>query len=346
MLKTGIAVAAALIFSKAIGIESTFAGVVALIGLKQTTKKTVHYGTTLLFGSILSILIGVVVGNYLGVGPLAFGVGTIIAIAVLVPLRLSEGLILSIVVMYHVLEAIPISLSKFVSFSLNELLIVFIGIVASIIVNIAAPQKFDHQLESSITNSYQAFEQYLSDLANYIRNPQIKKKDNKGYQKLNKELKSLIVKAKLGRENCLHHERFEQHEHYIAKLRLLQKSFSVLDQITTEVSLLSNTNIHTENVAKALDLLAKIQLAPEHATLSTYKRMYTILDNLEEHFEASPLPQTREEFVDRSALYHIFIYSKEYLDLLHALRQQDLKKSNSNKVKFIQLLTPHLGIKK
>lgn len=53
--------------------------------------------------------------------------------------------------------------------------------------------------------------------------------------------------------------------------------------------------------------------------------MSELLNQLNDHYANSPLPKTREEFVDRAHLYHIFIYVREYADTLFLFYKNNLK---------------------
>lgn len=321
ILKTGIAVTMSLVISQLLGIPSSFAGVVALIGVKLTTKKSLHYGSTLLLGSFLSVFLGLIIGIYIGTGPIAFGLSTIIAIAILVAFRLVDGLILAVVVMYHVIEAMPISLEEFWSFSINELVIVFIGIASSVIVNTVAPQKFNQKLENNIDDYYHLLTSFLNGISGTIRKPAISKiLSTSDYLIHRSKIRGLIENAEMGKENCLTLHAGQQYDVLIKKLKSLQKLLTIIEEMSLEVKRLSTTNVYSDHVAKTIDLLAKIQHHPEKTTLSTYKRIFVLMDNLKEYFQNSPLPETRQEFVDRSYLHHLFLYTNDYIDTLFLLK--------------------------
>jgi len=321
ILKTGAAVTLALLFVQLLGLESSFAGVVALIGIKPTTKKSLTYASTLLLGSILSIVIGILIGMYLGSGPISFGIATIVAISTLVAFRLTEGLILAVVVMYHVLEAFPMSINHVWSFSFQEILIVLIGIAASLITNMVAPQKFNQELQQSILDYYQLFYQYLTEITHTIRKPAISKLlRSNDYHYHRQKLRQLIQQAELSKENSLTAKEQNQYDQYMDKLKRLQKLLTMIEDMSIELNRISNHYIYSEQVAKALDLTAKIQENPEKTTLSTYKSIFVLMDQLREYFNQSPLPESRQEFIDRSSLHHIFLYTNDYIDVLFLLR--------------------------
>lgn len=320
ILKTGFAVTLALLLTQLLDIESSFAGVVALIGMKQTTKKSLHYGSTLLLGSIISIALGLLFGMYIGTGPVAFGLSTVIGIAILVAFTLTEGLILAIVVMYHVLEAFPIS-DEIWTFLSREIIIVFIGIVVSVAINIIAPQRFNKQIQENIQSYYHLFHDYLNQITEAIRTPSIARIiGREDFMNHRLKLRQLIQNAEISKENCLTAKGQKQYDQLIYQIKLLQKLLTIIEDMSIELKRISGTYIYSEQVAKAIDLLAKIQYDPEKTTLSSYKRIFVSLDHLRQYFNQSPLPESRQEFVDRSSLHHLFLYTNDYIDVLFLLR--------------------------
>ncbi|TCS82097.1 aromatic acid exporter family protein [Tepidibacillus fermentans] len=332
MLKTGIGVSFALLVSQLLQLNSTFAGVVTLIGMKETTKKSVQYGFTLFVGSILSLITGFIIENSVGVGPLTFGLGTILIIAILVAFHLIDGLILSVIVMYHTFDAFPMDFYEFLSFSARELLILTIGILVSIIVNLVAPQKYDSQLKEEIDHYYSVLSEYLFSIAKWIQKPtkEFPFSLNEIHQQ-RKFVKKLIEKAEIGMENYLLSSNKIQYEAFIVELKTIQKLISIIEDMIIEVKRISATRLQTYPVAQALELVAKIQLNPEKTTLSTYQRTKRVLDHLEEYFKSSPLPETRGEFVDRSSLHHLFLYLQDYLDVLTSFCSEKRKETTPKK---------------
>ena len=323
ILKTGVAVSLSLLITQLIGINSSFAGVVSLIGVKQTTKRSLHYGITLFLGSIVSIFIGIFVGLYLGSGPIAFGFATIIAIPFLVAFGFAEGLVLALVVMYHIIEAPPITIDQFWFISFHELILVFIGISISVMVNLAAPQRFEKNIQEGINSFYLQLSNYLHQVSLALQTPcnSIKVLSAEEYLAKINTIKRLSENADLGRENSITQQERLQYDQLIFKLRSLRGLLDILEAVAIESRRLSCSYIYSEQIAKVLELLAKIQANPEKTTISSYHRIFKLMSKLEQYFDNSPLPASREEFVNRSALHHIFLSLKDYIDSLFVLKE-------------------------
>lgn len=324
ILKTGIAVSLALIISSLLNLDSTFAAIVALIGLKETTQKTFRYSLTLIYGSIIALAIGLIIVLLLGNNPLSFGLGTIIIIALLVALRLNEGLILSVIVMYHVLENYPKEISEFLSFSIQELTLIIVGILVSVFVNVILPQKHDNYLEKNIEDLNVKLSDYLMQLADKIANPSCNSAVNiSTLPSLKNNINKLIEKAQLSKENTLHENKKEQYDSIITKLTTLNKLIYMLEDMSKETNRLCENYDHSELISKALRVLARIQRFPENTSPSSYKRLSLSLKHLHDEFEWSPLPASRKEFEDRSSLYHLYLDIIEYADELFLLKKID-----------------------
>lgn len=321
MLKTGIAVTLSLAISSLFNLESTFAAVVALIGLKETTQKTFRYSATLIYGSILSMIIGLIIVFLLGNNPLSFGIATIIIIAILVALKLNEGLILSVIVMYHVIENSPKEISDFLSFSIQEFSLIFIGISISLLINIVFPQKHNNYLEKNINELYVTMSDQLILLSEKILNPACNNQVNtSSLIKQRRNIKKLIDKAELSKENILNESKKEYYDSLIDKLVSLKKLLYLLEDMSKETNRLCETYNHSSIISKAFKILSRIQRYPEHTTPSSYKRLSLSLKHLHDEFEKSPLPTSRKEFEDRSALFHLYLSILEYADELFLLK--------------------------
>lgn len=323
VLKTGIAVSLSFFISSLFGLESSFSAVVSLIGLKETTQKTFRYGATLIFGSILSLVTGLLIVFLLGSSPLSFGLGTIIMISLLVSLKLSEGLVLSIVVMYHVLDNYPRAIGEFFFFSINELSLILIGISISVAVNILFPQKHNDFLDRTIDNIYKTLSDHLMLLSDNIVNPSCNAVSPASLEKLRKSIKKLIEKAELSKENILHENKKEHYNALIQKLKTLKKLIYMLEDMSKEANRLCEKRNHSNTISKALRLLSRIQRFPEQTTPSSYQRLFLSLNHLHGKFEESPLPSSRKEFEDRSALYHLYLNIMEYADELFLIKKYD-----------------------
>jgi len=317
IIKTGIAVALSIGSAHLFGFTTTFSGVVALIAMKETSKRTVRYGVTLFLGSLLSVFIGLFLGLLLGKSIIAFGLGTIIALTLIVSLRLNDGIILATIVVYHVLDAMPIIGKQFISFSLKEIAVIGIGIIISVLINLIAPQKYDTQLKLHTEDFNTRFASFLERMAASVLNPEIKSiPTQEEYYECRKRIKVLLDQAEISKENVLLWDESRPYDQYIARLKLYKKLIALLEEITFQVGHLQSIQYHSNSIAGSLEQLAKMQKYPALNEIDTFEEMTEFLNLLDVRYSNSALPETREEFVDRAHLYHIFLYVREYADTL------------------------------
>ncbi len=324
VIKTGFAVSIALMISSLLGFDSTFAGVVSLIGLKETTKKSFQYGTTLIFGSFIALIIGLGLVHLTGNNPLAFGLGTIVTITLLVTFRLYDGLILSVIVMYHVLENFPTKWHDFFQFTFHEISVILIGIITSVGINFLFPQKHHRYLEKKIEEIYVQLSDHLSQIAKNISDPKRNNIETALLEKERKSIRKLIEKAEISNENIINEKEKEYYKGLSDKLKILKKLLFMLEDITRETNRLEKNYLHSETIAKAFTILKRIQRFPEQTSASTYKRLFYSLKHLHEEFKDSPLPESRIEFEDRSSLYHLYLHTMEYADELFLIHNQNI----------------------
>ena len=317
IIKTGIAVSLSIGLAQLFGFTTTFSGVVALIAMKETSKRTVRYGVTLFLGSLLSVFIGLLLGLLLGKSFIAFGVGTILALSLIVGLRLTDGIILATIVVYHVLDAMPITGKEFISFSLKEVAVIGIGIVVSVFVNLIAPQRYDSQIKMNTEDFNHRFASFLQRMAASVTNPELKSIPSQDeYYECRKRIKILLDQAEISKENVLLGEDHSTYDQYIARLKLYKKLIALLEEITFQVGHLQSTHTHSQSIANSLLQLSKMQHDPNSNTIESFEEMYELLNRLDDRYANSAMPETREEFVDRAHLYHIFLYVREYADSL------------------------------
>jgi len=319
VLKTGLAVTLALIISMLLNIPSTFAAVVALIGLKESTHKTVRYGITLIYGSIIALILGLIILALFGSNPVSFGIGTILIIPLLVWLKLNDGLILSVVVLYHVIDSYALSLEKFFVFSLQEFSLLIIGVSVSVIVNLIFPQHYSDYIEKNLSYFNKYLSNQLNFLADKIANPTCVASSFSSLTKQRNNIRALIKHAELSKENSLLPQKKEYYDSLISQLEKQKRLTFIYEDMLKEANRLCETYQHSHTIAKALRILARIQRYPEHTTPSSYKRLSLSLTNLHDEFEKSKLPSNRKEFEDRASLYHIYLDILDYADQLFLL---------------------------
>lgn len=260
IIKTGIAVSLSIGLAHALGFTTTFSGVVALIAMKETSKRTIRYGVTLFLGSLLSVIIGLILGVFLGKSVIAFGIGTILALSLIVRLQLADGIILATIVVYHVLDAMPITGKQFVSFSLKEIAVIGIGIVVSVLVNLIVPQKYDALLKENIEEFNTRFSTFFERMAANVKNPELRSIPTQDeYYECRKQIKVLLDQAEISKENALLSEEINIYTKYITMLKLYKKLITLLEELTFQVGHLQSTRIHSKSIAGALQQLSKMQ---------------------------------------------------------------------------------------
>lgn len=341
ILKTGIAVSLSLIITHLLGIASNFAGVVALIGLKQTTRKTYEYARTLILGSILSLILGAITSRFFGSSDLTFGVVTIIDIALIVTLGWGEGMILAVVEMYNIMAQDFPSINHVIQYSFEQMVILFVGVGASLLMNILMPQKFIRHLEEGTKKVHADHAAALDEIrllvlhprgaddlqfmvdpplaANGIKTPHIGDHEEPCHHPLShsfKTLKHLTEVSNRGKENTLLSGDALAYESWHDQVRSLHRQHQMLREMILFCKRISGVYDHSPIIAKALGVVSGIQKRAGRITPSSFRRIHRALENLYLLFRNSPLPQTREEFETRSSLYHLYLLIIKYLETL------------------------------
>jgi hypothetical protein len=94
-------------------------------------------------------------------------------------------------------------------------------------------------------------------------------------------------------------------------------------------------DVHTKNlteplqqrkpIEKLIRLITYVQKKPFIISWSSLRRIDGLISLLKDYYNKSPLPQSRTEFIIRSALYEIFTETEQYFQLLIQIRKRRKK---------------------
>lgn len=118
------------------------------------------------------------------------------------------------------------------------------------------------------------------------------------------------------RENYLFKEKIS-HEVYFT---MRKKQFELLKQMLPVVTRLPRRDSISAVTADFFESLSKAVHPGDTTTIYLSK-----LDEVRQLFDASPLPETQEEFEARSAIFQLLFLIEEYLMIKHRYRDTDKK---------------------
>ncbi|WP_026689349.1 aromatic acid exporter family protein [Alteribacter aurantiacus] len=298
-LKTALGASAAIAIAQ--GLQLDFyasAGIIAVLCIQKTKKQSFQMSWERLLACMVGLLYAGVLFELLGYHPISVGILLLLFIPTMLVLKAQHGIVTSTVIILHIytLEAISIPIV------INEIGLILIGIGCALLMNIYMPS-----VESELLKLQEELEEklriILHEFAVYV-----KEGDNAWSGKELTEAADVLHQGKsIALQNLENHVlRYEDLYYHYFKMREKQ-----LDIIERMMPLLASVDVQIrqgEMVAEFLDDLSA-GVHPENTAHIFIDR----LEELQESFKDMPLPNTREEFETRSALFQLIKELEQYL---------------------------------
>lgn len=298
-IKTIISAVTAMYIAYFIGLPSyTAAGLIAIISVQNTTKKSLDYAVQRFIASLVGLLLAAVTFYFFGFEIWAIGLFMLILIPTAVRLKVTEGIVVTVVAVSRVYTAGSIS---FETLS-NEILNLFIGITVALIANLYMPN-VESEIKEIIAKVDENYREILHMMARTLR------KDQDDFQKsLFEETSALLKKgreqATLNVQNTL----MNADTYYVSYFAMRKKQFEILSHILQEFEYIERDFEHVEMVADFLDRTSECLKEK-----NTGQWVLMDLRALKGGFKEMALPETREEFETRAILYNIIVEIEAFI---------------------------------
>ena len=304
-IKTALGATLAILVAQALGLKYALsAGIITVLSVQNTKQKSVEIAKLRLYSTVLALLLSGILFVTFGFHPVSFGLYLLLFIPLAVEFKLSDGIVMSSVLVTHVLGEGYIHWNLLV----NELLLVALGAGIALIFNLYMP-KMVQQIKHDQATIEEQFRKVLFCLAKTIRSRSVTIDEEVLFQSLADQLELAKVRAEHNRQNYLYDEmtyyaqymemRLMQYQVLIGMRQLLGKLQMTLDQSILLADL-------TEHIASSL-----------HEFNTTDELMVETTQVLH-IFRNQSLPKTREEFENRAMLFQ---YLNDVKHLLEIKRQ-------------------------
>ena len=302
-LKSAIGAALSIAIAQFFGLQFyASAGMLTILSVQTTKKKSVHAVYTRVVATVIGLLLAFLFFEIFGYNPISLAAMLTVFIPVTVSLKVSEGVISSIVLILHVYTT-----SNF-TFDLlkNEIALMTIGYSIGLLVNMYMPD-IEKKLVDYRNRVEELYAEIFSEIAKYLRNGDTLWD---GHQLI--EAEQLLNKAKalafqsvenhLTRKNNLHYVYFDMRER---QLEIIER---VLPKITTLPVIVQQAEI----VAVFMEELSKHVHSGNTASVYRDKLQQVI-----EQFADMPLPTNHTTFIAMASLYQFI----EEMDAYLAIKQ-------------------------
>ncbi|MTM30541.1 aromatic acid exporter family protein, partial [Turicibacter sanguinis] len=289
-IKTAVGATIAIILANFFGLKYALsAGVITILSVQNTKRKSVEIAWSRFNSTCLALMISGILFSLIGFNAFAFGLYLLIFIPLAVSYKLSDGIVMSSVLVTHLLGEGYISLSLIA----NEFFLVIIGAGIAILFNLYMP-KMQPRIKEDQAKIEEQFRIVLLCLAGTTSSQSVAIDEEFLFQTLEEMLLKARDRAMLHKENYLLDEmtyyvqymdmRFMQYQVLLSMRQTLGKVVMTVEQSSLIADLTEHIafNLHEYNPAEDL-----IQMTQD---------VLTQCRNQE-------LPKTREEFENRALLF-------------------------------------------
>ncbi len=298
-LKTAVGSALAIILAGSLGLKyASAAGIITILSVHNTKKTSITLARQRIESTILALVISGSLFLVFGYTPVIFGVYLIIFIPLTVILKITDGIVVSSVLVTHLL--VEKSVSPFLI--KNELLLMAIGAGIGIILNIYMPK-----IEGEIKENQRDIEEYmrkiLFNMAESLRNQSVHIEEEKLFNDLESKLKEGTERAYRNLNNYIMNEV----KYYVQYMEMRTLQYEILKYMRMHFVKFYMNFHQTEMVAAFTE-----KVALNFGEFNTAQELMAELKGVMKACKVQELPKSREEFENRAMLFQ-FLNDMEYL---------------------------------
>ncbi len=300
-LKTAIGAALAIAIAQYFDLQFyTAAGVLTILSVQSTKRKSIHAVYTRVIASLIGMFLAFVFFGIFGYTPIMFGLLILFYLPIIVSLKVSDAFVSSVVIIMHIYTVENFTTSLLI----NELYLMLIGFGTGLAVNMYMPD-ISKRLVSyriQIEDNYQTI---FSEIANYLRNG-----DTLWDGKQLIESIQLLDEAKaLAYQDVENHLTRRENSYYLY-FDMREKQLEIIERVLPKITALPAI---TEQSILVADFLEEISLNVHPGnTAAKYREQ---LEQVKEDFAKMPLPTSHDTFLAQAALYQFIEEMDAYLEI-------------------------------
>ncbi|MHC5267991.1 aromatic acid exporter family protein [Enterococcus sp. LJL98] len=311
-IKTVIACLLAMLLAEYLGLHySPAAGIIAILSVGNTKKKSLETGLARLLSLALATGLAFIAFHLLGYTALGFALYLFFFIPVTVRFGLTDGIVVtSVLVTHYMLEQ-----SFAWTLILNEFLLMGLGVGFALLMNLYMPN-----LEARIKEEQQKLEASVRAIFLEMA-ATLNQKDGSSLlqscDRLLEQIRRGQKQSKLYQENHLLSDNWYYEDYFVmrrSQVELIKTMIYLLDEIQVEEALVEDLRILLTNTGQ---------------TLSEKNDGQQILRNIDlviESYRGKPLPKDRQEFESRARLFQYLQTYKDFIEIKAAfyMKQQEI----------------------
>lgn len=310
ILKTAFGAALAIYIASLFNLSYvSSAGIITILSIQSTKKDSLQLAAVRLGSTTLALVIASIVFFLLGYSAVSFGLYLLLFIPLASRFNMSDGIVMSSVLVTHLLIEETIALSWIV----NEYGLLIIGAGIALILNIHMPS-IENEIKGDQRKVECLMKEILIDLSKVVRGDKAILDEDNLYEDLDKTLKQGYKRA----EVLAHNNLTKDYNYYVKYMAMRRNQFESLKYMKNHI-------LRVDKYYKQNNLIAALTelVSFEFDELNTAEELMTDLEMYLEDFRTQDLPKTREEFENRSYLYqylkdleHLLWLKKDFADKL------------------------------
>lgn len=302
-LKSAIGAATSIAIAQFFGLQYfASAGMLTILSIQPTKRKSLHAVYTRLVASILGLVMTGLFFELLGYNPIAIAIMLVLFIPITVSLKVSAGVVSSIVIILHVYMAGDFTLALIK----NELALMVIGYAVGLLVNVYMPD-ITHKLVTYRNRLEELYAQMFSEIAKYLRNGDTLWD---GHQLI--EAADILNKAKaLAFQEVENHFTKKDNIQYVY-FDMRERQLEIIERVLPKITTLPVIVQQADLVAVFMEELSEHVHSGNTASLYREK-----LQQVKSDFANLPLPSDHETFLAMASLYQFI----EEMDAYLAIKQ-------------------------
>lgn len=312
VLKTVLAVMLAIAVAQQLGFERvTVAAIVALL----TVQRSFYNSLVLSLGKLGSVLLGGILGTtfsfIVGNTPLGYGLVTLAAIYLCLRLNWQDNIVLtSITAITIIFSATDMPLK----FSIEHIITALIGALCALAMNFLFTPNHRKEVLGKLAQAEAGLRLAIDFIAQEILEPGC---DDHEFREETARLQ-IIIKDGMETAKLLREEqrfiitRETDSDRYRQAFHICNSQLSRLEEMHNLARRMPIKVPHSKPIVRLFRVVKKLQFRRIYGKQGHHREIDRLLIRMEESFSELDLPRSREEFVSRASLFHLFQEIKRY----------------------------------
>lgn len=288
--KTAIGAVMAMIIAKEIGLSYwTAAGIITILSIQSTKRESLDMAIKRIESVLVALILSVVLFLAFGFNVIVFGVYVLLFIPLTVKLKVTDGIVVSSVLVTHLLVEKEVT----AHWIANEVGIMLVGVGVALVLNSYMP-KNEWKIKEDIDYISEKIKEIFMDMAYSLRTHSV----SINQQRLFDELENRIEVAKKSAKDNFNNYLFKDVGNYVYYVEMRGVQLQILKYMREHFGRISMTVKQTEWVANFTEELASVIGKEVNVNI-----LINRLNRVRKELSIQALPVTREEFENRAMLY-------------------------------------------